>query len=113
LLKQCYKTRKVEIWVTKNKIDTSNNNGSDEVVWIHLLTLLPNNLPNLFIECYGISYFIYDKTTFIIYCADENTYAACIYIVRGDLLKKFVIDTMVFCCYSCVYAPNFIPLPLM
>ncbi|AEE75835.1 unnamed protein product [Arabidopsis thaliana] len=113
LLNQCCKTRTIEIWVTKKKIDSSNNNGSDEVVWISLLTLPPNNLPNLFIVCYGISYFIYDKTTLIIYCEDENTSAACIYIIRGDLFKKFEIDSSAFFCYHCVYAPNFIPLPLM
>ncbi|CAA0382650.1 unnamed protein product [Arabidopsis thaliana] len=113
LLNQCCKTRTIEIWVTKKKIDSSNNNGSDEVVWISLLTLPSNNLPNLFIVCYGISYFIYDKTTLIIYCEDENTSAACIYIIRGDLFKKFEIDSSAFFCYHCVYAPNFIPLPLM
>ncbi|CAH8260726.1 unnamed protein product [Arabidopsis lyrata] len=71
LLKQCYKTRKVEIWVTKKKIDTSNN-SEEEVVWINLLTFPPSNVQNLFKECYGISYFIYDKTTLIIFCVTKK-----------------------------------------
>ncbi|CAH8260687.1 unnamed protein product [Arabidopsis lyrata] len=88
LLKQCYVTRSVEIWVTKKKID-SNNNGTDEVVWIKLLTLPTNNLPNLYNKCYGISYFIYDKTTLIMCCGeDDGGTRAFIYILSGEICSR-------------------------
>ncbi|KAG7577459.1 hypothetical protein ISN45_Aa03g017360, partial [Arabidopsis thaliana x Arabidopsis arenosa] len=95
LLKQCYVTRSIDIWVTKKSID-SNNNGTDEVVWIKLLTLPTSNLPNLYNKCYGISYFIYDKTTLIMCCGEDDGGTAFIYIVRRDLFKKIPIDSGVF-----------------
>ncbi|CAH8260684.1 unnamed protein product [Arabidopsis lyrata] len=109
LLKQCYVTRSVEIWVTKKKIDTSNNGGED-IVWINLMILPTTNLPSLINKFYGISYFIYDKTTLIMCCCDDENRATCIYIVRGDLFKKIQINSGVFQCCHCVYAPNLIPL---
>ncbi|EFH59271.1 hypothetical protein ARALYDRAFT_897971 [Arabidopsis lyrata subsp. lyrata] len=112
LLKQCYKTRKVEIWVTKKKIDSSNYNSGEEVVWISLLTFPSSNLPNLCNKRYDISYFIYDKTTLIMCCGDDGGGTPCIYIVRGDFFKKIQINSGVFRCCHCIYAPNFIPVPL-
>lgn len=103
LLKQCYATGKIEIWVTKTKIiDT------EPVVWINFITLPTTNLPKLIS---GISYFIFDKTL-IMCCGDRKTGAPCIYIVRGDVFKEIPIDSGGAARFSqCVYVPNFISVP--
>ncbi|KAL0707592.1 hypothetical protein Bca4012_074018 [Brassica carinata] len=45
LLKQCYnKTKKIEIWVTKNKINVEDG---DDVVWMNFRTLSIPNFPGL------------------------------------------------------------------
>ncbi|XP_010468207.1 PREDICTED: putative F-box protein At3g51171 [Camelina sativa] len=112
LLKRCNKTRNVEIWVTKKKIDASNNSEDEKVVWINLLTLPPTNFPDLSNKDFGVNYFLYDKTTLIMCCGDNETGWLCIYIFRADLFKKFQIDLGFNRCCHCVYAPNFIPIPL-
>ncbi|KAL0837329.1 hypothetical protein Bca101_089219 [Brassica carinata] len=61
LLKQHFLTRKIEIRVTKNKID-----DTEEVVWVNLMTLTATNLPNLFHKKYGVSYFIYDNYSCVV-----------------------------------------------
>ncbi|CAH2051460.1 unnamed protein product [Thlaspi arvense] len=102
LLKQSYSTKKIEIWVTKNKID------KEEVVWIKLMTLTSSNLPILFNNL--CSYFIYEKTLFM--CCGYNN--ACIYIMRGDTCKKFQIQygIGIFVCRHCVSTPSLISVPL-
>ncbi|KAL0855435.1 hypothetical protein Bca101_060588 [Brassica carinata] len=108
LLKQCYITGEIEIWVTKNKIDEEEEEV--EVVWINLMTLPTSNLPKLINKLCGVSYFIFDKTL-IMCCGDEETGAACIYIVREDLCNKIQIDSGVVRFSHCVYLPNFISVP--
>lgn len=106
LLKQCYVTWKIDIWVTKKNIDRE----EEEVVWINLMTLPTNNLPSLFWKFSRISYFIYGKTIFMC-CGDYGSEVACIYIVRQDLCKKIQIPSRIAKCCHCVYTPSFIPLP--
>ncbi|CAF2127944.1 F-box protein At3g17710 [Brassica rapa] len=104
LLKQCYVTGEIEVWVTKNKI------SEEEVVWINLMTLPTSNLPKLVNNLCGVSYFIFDKTL-IMCCGDEETGAACTYIVREDMCKKIQIGLGIDRFSHCVYLPNFIPVP--
>jgi len=63
-------TKKLEIWVTENKINYENG---DDVVWINFMTLSSPNLPNLVdtISYSRPSYFIEDKR--LVGCAcDKN-----------------------------------------
>ncbi|KAL0857344.1 hypothetical protein Bca101_062498 [Brassica carinata] len=102
LLKQCFSSRKIEIWVTKNKID----DVEEEVVWINLMTLTASNLPELFHKRYGVSYFIYDKTLFMC-CSDDEDKHPCIYIVKGDVCNKIQIGYGQVSWFShCAYVPN-------
>ncbi|CAE5963157.1 unnamed protein product [Arabidopsis arenosa] len=105
LLKQCYVTGTIDIWVTKKNID------GEEVVWINLMTFPRTNLPKLVNKICGISYFIFDKTL-IICCGDGQLGAACIYILRGDMFKKIHIDSGIIRFSHCVYLPNLISVPL-
>ncbi|KAL0857462.1 hypothetical protein Bca101_062616 [Brassica carinata] len=109
LLKQCYVTRKIEIWVTNKKIGEE-----EEVVWIMVMTLPTTDLPSLITSrlCGTISYFICDKTL-VICCAENKTGDVCIYIVRSDLFKKFPTGSAIYQCCHCVYAPNLIPLHMI
>ncbi|CAH8330120.1 unnamed protein product [Eruca vesicaria subsp. sativa] len=103
LLKQSYVTRKIDIWVT-NKI------GKKEVVWTKLMTLPTTNIPRLFEQHYGTSYFVYDKTL-LVCCCENSTSLPCIYIVREDLCKQIYIDSGIFRCCHCVYTPGLIQVP--
>ncbi|KAG2246574.1 hypothetical protein Bca52824_086202 [Brassica carinata] len=107
LLNQRYATGKIEIWVTKDKID-----DRAQVVWENLMNLSTTNLPRLKDEYYGVRYFIIDKTIIMCY-ENSQTGAACVYIVSGDMFKKIPIDYgNVLECYHRVYFPNLIRLPL-
>ncbi|CAH8388681.1 unnamed protein product [Eruca vesicaria subsp. sativa] len=106
-LKQCYLTRKIEIWVMKNEIY-----DKEEVVWIHLMTLTATNLPKLFYKRYGVSYFIHDKTLFMC-CGDDRSRQPCIYIVKGDMCNKIQIRYGKTSWFShCAYVPNLNSVPL-
>ncbi|XP_010465860.1 PREDICTED: F-box protein At3g17710-like [Camelina sativa] len=106
LLKQCYETRKIEIWETK--IDRE-----EDAVWIKLMTLPTTNLPKLLKMFCGISYFIFDNTL-IICCFDIEIGAPCIYMVRGeDMLKKIPIDSEIVWFSHCLYLPSLISVPLV
>ncbi|KAF8089482.1 hypothetical protein N665_0505s0032 [Sinapis alba] len=104
LLKQCYVTREISVWVSKEKID------AEGVVWINVMTLPTSNLPKLINKLCGISYFLFDKTL-IMCCGDEETGAACTYIVREDMCKKIQIGFEIVRFSHCVYLPNFISVP--
>ncbi|CAG7877303.1 unnamed protein product [Brassica rapa] len=113
LLMQCYLTRKIEIWVTKRKIDYT-----EEVVWMKLMTLTATNLPKLFNKLYGVSYFIYDKTL-VMCCGDDESGKPCIYIVKGDTCDKIHIGADLNSLASritwfshCAYVPNWTSVPL-
>ncbi|CAN7112181.1 unnamed protein product [Brassica rapa subsp. narinosa] len=110
LLKQKFLRRKIEIRVTKNKID-----DKEEVVWINFMTLTTTNLPNLFHKkcgMYGVSYFIHDKTLFMC-CGDDEYGHPCIYIVKGDMCNKIQIGYGKVGWFShCAYVPNLTSVPL-
>ncbi|CAA7022016.1 unnamed protein product [Microthlaspi erraticum] len=109
LLNQCDVTRKVEVWVTKNKIDKE-----EQVVWIKLMTLPRTILPMLYISYYHISYFIYDKTIFMC-CDHDKDLGTWIYILRGDMCKKMKIHIQMSVNlgrYHCVSTPSLTSIPL-
>ncbi|KAH0880548.1 hypothetical protein HID58_067942, partial [Brassica napus] len=113
LLMQSYLTRKIEIWVTKRKID-----DTEEMVWMKLMTLTATNLPKLFNKLYGVSYFIYDKTL-VMCCGDDESGKPCIYIVKGDTCNKIHIGADLNSLASritwfshCAYVPNWTSVPL-
>ncbi|CAA7047175.1 unnamed protein product [Microthlaspi erraticum] len=108
LLEQCEKTRRIQIWVTANKVEY--NNG--DVVWIKFMTVLTLNCP-LLSNSSSPSYFvdgnIYGKSL-IICCIDEYL-QACIFIVRGGLSRKIQLESVVgkVCLSLCV--SSLIPIP--
>ncbi|EFH62040.1 predicted protein, partial [Arabidopsis lyrata subsp. lyrata] len=60
LLKQCHATKKIEVWVSKYKIN--NNLDSEDVEWIKFMEVSSPNLPDLVDPRYSQpSYFIEDK----------------------------------------------------
>lgn len=107
LLEQCEKTRRIQIWVTENKVD---DNG--DVVWIKFMTVSTPNCP-LLSNGSSPSYFvdsnIYGKSL-VICCIDEYL-QACIFIVRGDLSRRIKIESVVgkVCHSLCV--SSLIPIP--
>ncbi|CAH8388687.1 unnamed protein product [Eruca vesicaria subsp. sativa] len=104
-LKQCYLTRKIEIWVMKNEIY-----DKEEVVWIHLMTLTANNLPKLSDMILAVSYFIYDETLFM--CCGDGRSQPCIYVVKGDMCNKIQICSGELGAPAGVSALGFEPWPL-
>ncbi|CAN8255255.1 unnamed protein product [Cochlearia groenlandica] len=115
LLKQCFVTRKIEIWVTEKTIQSINNDDDDDckgVVWINLMTLQATILPNLSDRICCAHYFIYGEKTLIMCCGDHNNRKACIYVMRGDLFKKIPIDCVTDWFSQCVYVPSLISVPL-
>ncbi|RID80315.1 hypothetical protein BRARA_A02986 [Brassica rapa] len=106
LLQQCFLTRNIGIWVTKDKAD-----DKKEVVWINLMTLTATNLPYLCNKMYGVSYFIYDKTLFM--CCGDGSSQPCIHIVKGDRCNKIQIGYGEDGWFShCAYVPNLNSVPL-
>ncbi|KAG2306011.1 hypothetical protein Bca52824_025759, partial [Brassica carinata] len=88
LLKQCHVTKKIEIWVTKNKINVEN--GGD-VVWMNLMALSIPNFPGLVLDEYSYSqpsYFIDDKR--LVLCSCDETGYPWIYVVEENKLVSEV-----------------------
>ncbi|CAH8387347.1 unnamed protein product [Eruca vesicaria subsp. sativa] len=95
VLKQCHETKKIEIWVTKNKV---NAEDGDDVVWVSFMTLSIPNFPSLVqAEPYSDqqpSYYIDDKRLVVSSC-DENG-QACIYVLwENKLISKVQLDSVV------------------
>ncbi|KAL1188476.1 Protein SUPPRESSOR OF NIM1 1 [Cardamine amara subsp. amara] len=115
LLKKCYETRKIEIWVTKKKISNDDVDDGEGVVWINLMTLSTYNLPKQFNQVdHRISYFVYDKTLFLCFgdLGRDGIRVACMYIVREDLCKKIQINSgIIQYCRHYVYTPSLISVP--
>ncbi|ESQ36984.1 hypothetical protein EUTSA_v10002898mg [Eutrema salsugineum] len=103
ILEQCIRTKRIEIWVTKNKI----KNEDGEMVWIKFMTVsIPNCM--LYNTWHGSSpsYFvdnnIYGKimrlgrwsTPLRVVCCNDACGQACNFIVRGDHAKKIKIDSV-------------------
>ncbi|KAG7582203.1 F-box-like domain superfamily [Arabidopsis suecica] len=110
LLKQCMVTKKIEIWVTENKINYENG---DDVVWINFMTLSSPNLPNLFdtVSYSQPSYFIEDKR--LVVCSCDETGRAWIYVLGGNkLISKTHIDCVVDPWPThCTFIPSLVPVP--
>ncbi|ESQ48276.1 hypothetical protein EUTSA_v10022086mg [Eutrema salsugineum] len=112
LLKQCHLTKKVEIWVTKNKISVEDR---DNVVWMNLLTLSISNFPSLLptgtYHDDQPSYFIDDKR--LVVCSCDESGQAWIYVVaENKLISKVQIDSVVDPWpLHCTYFPSLVPVP--
>ncbi|KAL9829194.1 putative F-box protein [Arabidopsis thaliana] len=106
LLKQSRISSNTEIWVTKDKINSSNN-----MVWLNLMTLSIPDFPSLFHQLSDISYFIHDMTL-ILCCDDNQTGVGCIFIAKGDLCKKIQINYVSLGFSQCVYLPSLTSVPL-
>ncbi|KAJ0262135.1 F-box domain-containing protein [Hirschfeldia incana] len=112
LLKQCNVTKKIEIWVTKNKINV--DDGSD-VVWMNLMTFSIPNFPGLVPFAYYYqqpSYFI-DKNERLVVCFCDETGKAWIYVMaENKLISKVKIDSVVDPWpLHCTCFPNLVSVP--
>ncbi|CAN8269231.1 unnamed protein product [Cochlearia groenlandica] len=96
LLKQCHATKKVEIWVTKEKINAKDGRY---VVWLNFMTF---SIP---------SYFIDDKRLVVCSC-DENG-QAWIYVLEGNkLVNKVKLHSVADSWpLHCTYFPSLVILP--
>ncbi|KAG2285525.1 hypothetical protein Bca52824_045129 [Brassica carinata] len=112
VLKQCHVTKKIEIWVTKNKVNVEDGN---DVVWMNFMILLIPNIPRLVqAEPYYYrqpSYFIDDKRLVVCSC-DENGQAWIYVLGENKLISKVQLDSVVgFWPSHCTYFPSLVPVP--
>ncbi|CAH8254781.1 unnamed protein product [Arabidopsis lyrata] len=107
LLEQCGETRKIEIKVTKNKI---NNGDGESVDWIIFMTVSISNVPDLVgvRSYYPPSYFIDDKT--LVMCSCDEHGQAWIYVMRGNKLSKTRIEVDRWP-LQITYIPSLVPVP--
>ncbi|EOA32425.1 hypothetical protein CARUB_v10015699mg [Capsella rubella] len=106
LLKQSYATKRIEVWVSKYKI---NNEG---VKWIMFMEVSSPNLPYLVdIVRSQPSYFIKDKR--LVVCSCDKTGRAWIYVFGGNsLISKTRIDYVVESWPShYTFSPSLVPVP--
>ncbi|AED94140.1 putative F-box protein [Arabidopsis thaliana] len=103
VLEQSKKTRKIEIWVTKNKI--GNGDDGDDVVWIKFMTISRPDFPMVLISHPSTNYFvennIYGKA-FVLSCPTKKPKAAWIKI-DGVVFAKSD--------QSSVFVPSLITIP--
>ncbi|AEE75840.1 unnamed protein product [Arabidopsis thaliana] len=109
LLKQCHATKKIEIWVSKYKI---NNNLDRDVEWIKFMEVSSPNLPDL-VDGFDSqpSYFIEDKR--LVVCSCNETGRAWIYVFgENKLISKTQIDSVVDLWPShWTFIPSLVPVP--
>ncbi|KAG7537212.1 F-box domain [Arabidopsis suecica] len=108
LLKQCHKTKKIEIWVTKYKVNT--NLAREDVKWINFMEVSSPNLPSL-VYYSQPSYFIEDKR--LVVCSWDKIGRAWIYVLgENKLISKshidYVVDPWPF---HCSFIPSLVPVP--
>ncbi|EFH61412.1 F-box family protein [Arabidopsis lyrata subsp. lyrata] len=111
LLKQCHATKKIELWVSKYKIN--NNLDREDVEWIKFMELSSPNLPDLVDGSNSQpSYFIGDKR--LVVCSCDETGRVWIYVLGGNkLISKTQIDSVVDLWPShCTFIPSLVPVPL-
>ncbi|CAA7028273.1 unnamed protein product [Microthlaspi erraticum] len=86
-----HNNKKIEIWLTKKKIA----NG-DDVEWIKLLSVPIPNLPMLS-QDYNSRYFIDDNIygKIFVTCCNDETEQQCVYIVRGGICRKIILDDVI------------------
>ncbi|KAF8094173.1 hypothetical protein N665_0368s0012 [Sinapis alba] len=111
LLKQCYKTKKIEIWVTKNKINVEDGN---DVVWMNFMSLSIPNFPGLVPSEYRYtqpSYFIDNNRLVLCFC--DGIGYPCIYVVEENkLISKVQLNDVVDPWpLHCTYFPSLVPVP--
>ncbi|CAH8278989.1 unnamed protein product [Arabidopsis lyrata] len=108
LLKQCHKTKKIEIWVTKYKVNT--NLAREDVEWINFMEVSSPNFPSL-VYYSQPSYFIEDKR--LVVCSWDKIGRAWIYVLgENKLISKshidYVVDPWPF---HCTFIPSLVPVP--
>ncbi|VYS47807.1 unnamed protein product [Arabidopsis thaliana] len=110
LLRQCHVTKKIKIWVTKNKID--NRYGGD-VKWMSFMEVSIPTMPDLeHPKFYSQpSYFIDGKR--LVICSYDETGRAWIYVVGGNkLVSKTQLDSVVDPWpLHCTYFPSLVLVP--
>ncbi|ESQ48277.1 hypothetical protein EUTSA_v10021923mg [Eutrema salsugineum] len=110
LLKQCYETKKIEVWVTKNKVNVTDG---DDVVWMNFMTLSIPNFPGLIPTGTSAqpSYFIDDKR--LVVCSCDESGQAWIYVFgENKLIRKVQIDSVVDSWpWHCTCFPSLVPVP--
>ncbi|KAG7656183.1 F-box domain [Arabidopsis suecica] len=110
LLRQCHVTKKIKIWVTKNKID--NRYGGD-VKWMSFMEVSIPTMPDLEHPKFNSqpSYFIDDKR--LVICSCDETGRAWIYVVGGNkLVSKTQLDSVVDPWpLHCTYFPSLVLVP--
>ncbi|KAL0710760.1 hypothetical protein Bca4012_017738 [Brassica carinata] len=108
VLKQCHTTKKIEIWVTENKVEKGAG-----VVWINFMTFSIPNFPGL-VTSYLLkpSYFI-DSNERLVLCSCDETGKAWIYVMGGNkLIRKVHLDSVVDPWpLHCTYFPSLVPVP--
>ncbi|RID67069.1 hypothetical protein BRARA_D02173 [Brassica rapa] len=112
VLKQCHVTKKIEIWVTKNKVNVED--GRD-VVWVSFMTFSIPNFPSLVqAEPYSDqqpSYYIDNKRLVMCSC-DENGQAWIYVLGENKLISIVQLDSVVDPWPShCTYFPSLVPVP--
>ncbi|CAA7047174.1 unnamed protein product [Microthlaspi erraticum] len=107
LLEQCDRTRRIQIWVTENKVD-----DSGDVVWIKLMTVSTPSCPMLS-KVSSPSYFvdssIYGKS--LVICCIDECLQACIFIAREDLCRKIKLKSVVGQFFHSLCVSSLIPIP--
>ena len=110
MLRQCHVTKKIKIWVTKNKID--NRYGGD-VKWMSFMEVSIPNMPDLVqTKTYSQpSYFIDGKR--LVICSCDETGRAWIYVVEENkLISKTQLDSVVDPWpLHCTYFPSLVMVP--
>ncbi|KAL0710762.1 hypothetical protein Bca4012_017740 [Brassica carinata] len=109
VLKRCNVTKKIEIWVTENKVEKGAG-----VVWMILMTFSIPNFPCLAQTSYihQPSYFI-DNNKRLVVCSCDETGNAWIYVMaENKLISKVQISSVVDSWpLHCTYFPSLIPVP--
>ncbi|EOA31987.1 hypothetical protein CARUB_v10015227mg [Capsella rubella] len=110
LLKQCIVTKKIDIWVTKDKI---NSEDGGNVVWMNFMSFSSPNLPDLSanVGYYQPSYYIQGMR--LVVCSCDNNGQAWIYLLEdAKLISKTRLDDVVDPWpMHCTFVPSLIPVP--
>ncbi|KAH0879052.1 hypothetical protein HID58_066446, partial [Brassica napus] len=110
LLKQSHLTKKIQIWLTTNKI---HKKGGADVEWMNFMEVSAPNLPTLVqTRSYSQpSFFIDDKR--LVVCSCDETGRAWIYVVgNNNLIRKIKIDLVVDPWpLHCSFTPSLISVP--
>ncbi|CAH8382017.1 unnamed protein product, partial [Eruca vesicaria subsp. sativa] len=92
VLKHCHVTQKIEIWVTKNKVNVENGDG-----------LIPYFMqPSSFI----------DNNERLVICSCDKTGKPWIYVMGDNkLISKVQLDSVDPWPLHCTYLPSLVPVP--